>query len=121
MRTFFIIQLLAYSITVILHIATEIGIFAQLILGWFHVISFFFVGSLQLWKKNNLTNRQLFIYLISVLIYFSVLTFSNNLLQGSSNKLLWYLIVIIIPMVIGAYFVYITYLIQKNRNEPKHS
>ena len=115
MKALHYINLVFYTITIILYATIYLviyGLYAQFFLGIIQVIIAF---TLLFYKKNfNLIIKKHFLYywilVLTTLVVIAALSIKSNF----SNSFVYTSILFVIPMLIATYFVYITYLIKKN-------
>ena len=114
MKALHYINLIFYTITIILYATIYFviyGLYAQFFLGIIQVIIAF---TLLFYKKNfnEIIKKHFLNYWILVLVTLVAIA-ALSIKSNFSNSFIYITILFIIPMLIATYFVYITYLIQK--------
>lgn len=110
MKVVFNITLILYLINVSLYSEFMLGVFAQFFLGLSHILT----ALILLVRSKALTGiarKNLKIYSSIVVLYFGLMA----LFKDSSSQLIQDFAVMylsLVPMLIGAYFVYVTFLAQ---------
>lgn len=102
----------AYCITLVLYLTLYLGLIAQIILGAIQIILAIFL--LIRYRKDDAAKDMLSLYAILTLFYFLV---SFTLIKSNvDNHLIAYLFMMILPMSIGGYFLFVTSQLNKKYN-----
>ena len=119
MKALFYICAVPYFITILLYLSVILGLYAQLFLGFIHVIVMLLLY-LQYNELAEQSRRKLNYYSITVLVYFGLMPVFASLFPELSMLLGFYYLTIV-PMSIGGYFVYILYHFMRFENNEINS
>jgi len=118
MKVLFIINLLFYVLVLGLYAEPILGLAAQFCLGVFQVsfalIMYFFYRRLTQKVRTHL-NR----YACFVILYFAFM-YLEGIVPQDLRMMVGYFYLIGVPMIIGAYFIYISYLVSEQQKETSH-
>lgn len=115
MKNLYVFNKAALITTIILYLTIIFGLYAQIVLGGIQILSA--LGVSVLWNQlGNQYKKQLLIYWLLVISY--AIGWLSRIELGGIG---WVLGIIIIPMSIAIYFVWLLYNIKNNKYENSNS
>ncbi|WP_103863658.1 hypothetical protein [Aquimarina sp. I32.4] len=113
-KTIHLINKWSFILTLALYLTIYLGLIAQIFLGGIQII----LASILLfyWKKLDKEQKKHLITYACLVVLYGLLSLTSI---STSDLALLYLV--IVPMSIAGYFVYVTYKIKNTTYEPKHN
>ena len=115
MKTIYHINLIIYSITLLLYVSIYLfihGLYAQVVLGFIQIVSAtILLFSCNLYPKKIRTNLRVYWIVAIIDLLFVFYEPWRNLNETVTTFALY-----LIPMCLATYFIYINYVIQKIKN-----